>query len=105
MEKIFGQVLDLKKIIKYHKESVVSKEIIKSASGNVSLFAFDRGEGLSEHTSPYNALVYILEGEAEIRISGKRHYLKEGEMIIMPKDKPHALKATENFKMMLVMIK
>lgn len=105
MGKVSGQVLDLKKFIGYQKGSVVSKEVIKSSNGNVSLFAFDKGEGLSEHTSPYDALIYLVEGESEIKISGKSHYLREGEMLLMPKNKPHALNATEPFKMMLVMIK
>ncbi len=105
MNKLAGKVLNLKKLSGYRKNSVVSKEIVKSMSGNVTLFAFDKGEGLSEHTSPYDAMVYIVEGRAEITISGKRHHLKEGELIIMPKGKPHALSAAEAFKMMLIMIK
>ncbi|MBN1444504.1 MAG: cupin domain-containing protein [Candidatus Omnitrophica bacterium] len=105
MNKLAGKALNLKKLSKYRKNSVVSKEIVKSVSGNVTLFAFDKGEGLSEHTSPCDALVYIVEGRAEITISGKSRHLQEGEMIIMPKNKPHALSAAEAFKMMLVMIK
>jgi len=105
MGKITGKVLDLKNYVKYHEGSVVSKEIIKNEKGNVTLFSFDKGEGLSEHTSPYDAMVYILDGRAEIKISGRGHNLKEGEMIIMPKNKPHALYAEEPFKMMLVMIR
>ena len=105
MNKLAGKALNLKKLSGYRKNSVVSKEIVKSVNGNVTLFAFDKGEGLSEHTSPYDALVYIAEGRAEIKISGKLHRLKEGELIIMPKEKPHALNAAEAFKMMLVMIK
>jgi len=71
----------------------------------MTVFAFDKGEGLSEHTAPFDAVVYILEGEAEIRIDGRPHAVKAGEMIIMPADKPHALLATTRFKMLLVMIK
>jgi len=105
MNELAGSVLNLKKLIEYQKGSVVSREIVKSTNGNVTLFAFDKGEGLTEHTSPYDATVYIVEGRAEIKISGKVHHLQEGEFIIMPKNKPHALSAEEAFKMMLVMIK
>ncbi|MFC1920906.1 cupin domain-containing protein [Chloroflexota bacterium] len=95
----------LKELIEYQGDSVVSKTIIDKQAGTVTLFAFGKGQGLSEHTAPYDALVYIVEGKAEISISGKANLLEEGEMIIMPADEPHALKATEDFKMMLVMIK
>jgi quercetin dioxygenase-like cupin family protein len=96
---------ELEKLINYQTGSVVSKTIIKKPTGTVTLFAFDRGEGLSEHTSPFDALVYIIDGEAEITISGKVNNVKKGEMIIMPANHPHALKAKNRFKMMLVMIK
>jgi quercetin dioxygenase-like cupin family protein len=79
--------------------------VIGKEKGTVTMFAFDEGQGLSEHTAPYEALVYILDGEAEITISGEPFHLKAGEMIIMPADDPHALKATKRFKMLLVMIK
>ncbi|MBI2129983.1 cupin domain-containing protein [Candidatus Woesearchaeota archaeon] len=92
-------------LVKYQKGSVVSKEIIRKGTGTVTLFAFDRGQGLSEHTAPFDALVYILGGEAEIFIDKKPFHLKEGEMIIMPANHPHSLKAKKQFKMMLVMIK
>ena len=105
MDTIIGKVIELKNFIACQKNSVVSKEIIKSARGNVTVFSFDEGEGLSEHTSPYNAMVYVIDGKVEIKMSGKPCNLKEGEMIIMPKGKPHSLKALEKFKMMLVMIK
>ena len=74
-------------------------------TGTVTLFAFDKSQGLSEHTAPFDALVYILDGKAEITISGKSSDVKAGQAIIMPANKPHALKAIERFKMMLVMIK
>jgi len=96
---------DLDKIIDYQTGSVVSKTIIKRSTGTVTLFAFDKGEGLSEHTTPFDALVYLVDGEAEITIAGKVNLVKKGEMIIMPANKPHALKAKESFKMMLVMVK
>ena len=85
--------------------AVVSKEIIRKPTGTVTLFAFDRDQGLSEHTAPFDALVCILDGEAEILISGEPHRLGAGEMIIMPGGKPHALKAVQRFKMMLVMVR
>ncbi len=95
----------LKEIAAYQKHSVVSREIIRKPAGTITVFAFDEGEGLSEHTAPFDATVYILEGEAEIRIDGKPHVVREGEMIIMPANKPHALKALTRYKMLLVMIK
>ncbi len=100
-----GRVLDLKGLVNYQEGSVVSREIIKRETGTVTLFAFAAGQGLSEHTAPFDALVCILEGEAEIRISGQPHRLKGGDAIVMPGGKPHALKALENFKMLLVMVR
>lgn len=84
---------------------MVSRTIIDKKAGTCTLFAFDAGQGLSEHTAPFDALVYLLDGEAEITISGKPFQLKAGDSIIMPADKPHALRAIKPFKMMLVMIK
>lgn len=91
--------------IAYADGSVVSKMIIKKPTGNVTLFAFDKGEGLAEHSSPHEALVQVLDGTAEITIGGTPHLVSRGQCIILPSDIPHALKATERFKMMLVMIK
>jgi len=105
MEKIAGGVASLVDLAHYQDSSVVSKEIIKKNTGTVSLFAFDKGQGLSEHTAPFDALVYIIDGEAEIIISGKSFYPKNGDIIIMPANKPHSLKAIKRFKMMLVMVK
>jgi len=99
------KVSNLKDMVTYQDASIVSKEIIKKPTGTVSIFAFDQDQGLSEHTAPFDALVYVLDGEAEIIISGEPHQLKAGEMIIMPGGKPHALKAVKRFKMMLVMVK
>jgi len=96
---------NLKELVEYQGNSVVSKTLIDKQAGTVTLFAFDKGQGLSEHTAPYDALVYIIDGVAEVTISGKAHQLAESEMIVMPANEPHALKATEKFKMMLVMIK
>ena len=92
-------------LVDYQDGSVVSRTIIKGKTGTVTLFAFDKGQELSEHTTPFAALVYVVDGEAEIIISGEPFPLREGEMTIMPADKPHALKATERFKMLLVMIR
>lgn len=99
------QAANMKDMVAYQDGSIVSKEIIKRPTGTVTLFAFDQGQGLSEHTAPFDALVQIVEGEAEVSISGEAHHLREGEIIIMPAGKPHALKALKKFKMMLVMIK
>jgi quercetin dioxygenase-like cupin family protein len=98
-------VSSIKELVAYQDGSIVSKEIIKKTTGTVTIFAFDRDQGLSEHTAPFDALVCILDGEAEIIIAGEPHHLREGEMIIMPGGKPHALKAQKRFKMMLVMIR
>ncbi len=95
----------VKDLLDYQNNAIVSREIIKQETGTVTLFAFDKGQGLSEHTAPFDALVYIVDGAAEIIVSGKSNRLKTGEMIIMPAHKPHALKAIKRFKMFLVMIK
>lgn len=91
--------------ILYQGQSVVSREIMRKDTGTVTLFAFDEGQGLSEHTAPFDALAYLLEGEAEITISGTPHRVRGGEMIIMPARQPHALKALKKFKMLLVMLR
>lgn len=105
VEDLSFKASNLSELITYQSGSVVSRQLIKKSTGNVTLFAFDKGEGLSEHTAPFDALVYILDGSAEVIISGQSHKLKAGGMIIMPANQPHALKATEKFKMMLVMIR
>jgi len=92
-------------LIEYQNDSVVSKTLIKKEKGTITIFAFDIGQGLSEHTAPFDALVQVIDGVAEVIISGKSHITKAGEMIILPAGKPHALKANEQFKMMLVMIR
>jgi quercetin dioxygenase-like cupin family protein len=102
---LVGKALGLQELVDYQAGSVVSKTLIKKKVGTITLFAFDEGEGLSEHTAPYDAFVNILDGEAEITISGKPFRLSQGEMIIMPANEPHALKAVQRFKMMLVMIR
>lgn len=95
----------LVELINYQEGSVVSREIIKKPAGTVTLFAFDRGQGLSEHQTPFEAMVLLLDGEAEITLSGKQHHLNQGEMLVMPARHPHALKAVKRFKMALIMIK
>jgi len=100
-----GEVATLADLVDYQSGSVVSREIIKKKTGTVTLFAFDEGQGLSEHTAPFDALVCILDGEAEITISGKPHRLSAGQMIIMPANEPHALRAVKRYKMLLVMIR
>ena len=105
MANLIGQAHALVDLVNYQDGAVVSKEIIKKKSGTVTVFAFDKGQGLSEHTAPFDALVYVIDGKVEIAIEGKPADLKAGDMIIMPANKPHALKAIEQFKMMLVMIK
>ena len=102
---LLGQVVKPVNLVGYQAGSVVSRTIIDKNTGTLTLFAFDEGQGLSEHTAPFDALVYLLDGEAEVTISGKPTNLRSGEMIIMPANQPHALKATKRFKMMLVMIK
>lgn len=98
-------IFNISESVGYSSGSVVSKTILKKPSGNVTLFAFDKGESLSEHTAPFDALVQLLDGTAEITIGGKLFTLHAGESVIMPADVPHSLKAMEKFKMMLVMIR
>jgi len=105
LEKLAGQAIRLIDLADYQEGSVVSRTIIDKKTGTVTFFAFDQGQGLSEHTAPFDALVYLLEGEAEIVISGKPIRLKDGEMVIMPANQPHAVTATKNFKMILTMIR
>ena len=100
-----GTSLAVENLVAYQKNSVVSKQILNKKTGSLTLFAFDKGEGLSEHTAPYDASVLILDGKAEIRIGGKPHRIKKGELIIMPANIPHSLKAVERFKMLLIMIR
>ncbi len=103
-ENLTGKVLNPQDLIAYQEGSVVSRMIVYKKSGTITLFAFDAGEGLSEHTAPYDAVAHIIDGEAEISIEQTPFLLKEGQMIIMPADKPHALYARQRFKMMLTMV-
>ena len=100
-----SEILNVNSLAEYQISAVVSRQVIKAESGNVTLFAFDEGQELSEHTAPFDALVHVLDGQAEISISGKPFLLKAGEAIIMPAGQPHAVKAVGKFKMLLTMIK
>ncbi len=104
-EGLAGEVSRLIDLAEYQKGSIVSRTIIDKKTGTVTLFSFDEGQGLSEHTAPFDALVCVLDGEAEITIAGKPLRVKAGEMTIMPANRPHALKAVKRFKMLLVMIR
>jgi quercetin dioxygenase-like cupin family protein len=100
-----SEILTLVELVNYQDAAVVSRQITKAEAGNVTLFAFDKDQGLSEHTAPFDALVHILEGDAQVTISGKSFDLKTGDAIIMPANEPHALKAVQRFKMLLTMIR
>lgn len=104
-ERLKGVPFRLEKHVDYTAGSVVSKMLIQKDTGNITLFAFDAGQGLSEHTAPFDAVVYILDGRAEISIGGRTSTVTAGEMLIMPADVPHALNGKERFKMLLVMIR
>ena len=104
-KKLVKQVINPVDFVDYQDDSIVSRMIIERKTGNITLFAFDDGQGLSEHTAPYDALVHVLEGRVEVTISGKTLHLQEGEIIILPANQPHALKALKRFKMLLTMIK
>ena len=105
MEKAGTQVIKLIDLADYQEGSIVSRTILDKKTGTVTFFAFDKGQGLSEHTAPFDALVYLLDGEVEVVISGKSSRLKAGEMVIMPANDPHALRAITRFKMILTMIR
>jgi quercetin dioxygenase-like cupin family protein len=100
-----AQAAKIAVFVNYQDGAVVSREIVRKPAGNVTLFAFDEGQGLSEHTAPFDALVQVLEGGAEIMVSGKSHCLQGGDMILLPAGQPHALKAIKRFKMLLTMIR
>jgi quercetin dioxygenase-like cupin family protein len=104
-EDLKAQAIDLKSHIDYSNGSVVSKTLVDKKAGTLTLFSFDEGQGLSEHTAPYDAVVQILDGEAELNIGGKEVKASEGQLVIMPANVPHALRAQRRFKMMLIMIR
>jgi len=100
-----GKVLSLKDLLTYQEGTIASRMIINKKAGNITIFAFDKGEGLSEHTAPFDAVITVIEGKAEFTIGGTLFPLKEGETIIMPANIPHAVSAVTRFKMMLTMIR
>lgn len=102
---VLAKLADAAELIQCQNDAVVSRTLIKKPSGTVTLFAFDAGQELSEHTAPFDAMVYVLEGKTEITIAKKPLQLSAGQMVIMPAGKPHAVKAIEQFKMMLIMIR
>ncbi len=100
-----SRIFSMDKSIEYTSGGVVSKLVVNSKGGNVTLFSFDKGQGLTEHSAAFDALVQVIDGEVEITLDGKLHNLKKGDCIIMPANVPHALQAVESFKMILTMIK
>jgi len=104
-EDLRGKALKAKDLVGYDKGAVVSRTILEKKTGTVTIFSFDKGQGLSEHTAPFDAMVEILDGEAEITVAGKAHKVKAGEFIIMPANKPHSLRALKKYKMALIMIR
>jgi quercetin dioxygenase-like cupin family protein len=104
-EKLIARPFSYAELVDYQEESVVSRTIIDKPAGTITLFAFDKGQNLSEHTAPYDALVEVIEGTGTITIEGKDYEVGTGQQIIMPADKPHAVEARERFKMVLVMIR
>lgn len=105
MADIKGTVIKTEDLVEYQENAVVSKEIIKKETGTVTVFAFDKGEGLSEHAAPFDAIVQVIDGKLELKLDGELNTLEKGDMILMPANSPHALTAVEKFKMVLTMIK
>lgn len=103
--KLHGRMVPVASLADYQKDAIVSHEIIRKKTGTITLFAFDKGQGLSEHTAPFDALVQVIDGAAEITLAGTAHRLAAGQMIIMPAGSPHALTAIKRFKMLLTMIR
>jgi len=104
-ESLIGRAVEMSGLVSYHSGSVISRTLIDRKVGTITLFSFDAGQGLSEHTVPFDAFVQIVDGIAEVTIDGKIHLVSAGEFIIMPANIPHSMKAVEKFKMMLVMIR
>ncbi len=104
-EELKAKTLKVEDLIEYQEGAVVSKEIIRKGTGTVTIFAFDKGEGLSEHTAPFDVMIQVIDGKAEITISGNKNILEKGDLIIMPANESHALHANEKFKMILTMIR
>ena len=104
-ESIIARSVNVAGLISYQEGSIVSRTVIDKPNGTVTVFAFDKDQALSEHTAPFDAIVHVLDGEAEVTISGRPNVVRAGEMIVMPANDPHALKAVTPFKMMLIMVK
>ena len=104
-EDLRGRVMTARDLVSYQEGAVVSRTLINKSVGTVTVFSFDQGQGLSEHTAPYDAMVEILDGEAEITIAGRAQRVKAGELLIMPANQPHSLHGVKAFKMMLIMIR
>jgi len=104
-DELKGKALNLAELVAYQDGAVVSRTLIDKPTGTVTMFSFDAGQGLSEHTAPFDAMVSIMDGEAEVSIGGEPHIVGTGEMIIMPADVPHALRALKRFKMLLVLVR
>ena len=105
IQTLSAEVKPLAELLQYQDGSIVSRVLLKNNGGTVTLFAFDQGEGLSEHTAPFEALVFVVDGEAEVEIAGKVYRVKSGETITLPANIPHAVRATTRFKMLLTMIR
>ncbi len=105
MDELKGKALDLAQLVTYAEGSVVSKTLLDKPNGTLTVFSFDAGQGLSEHTSPYDATVQIIDGEAEIVVGGASHIVTSGQLMIMPAGIPHSLRAEKQFKMLLIMIR
>lgn len=104
-EGLRGKAMGMADLVGYQEGAVVSRTLIDKPAGTVTLFSFDAGQGLSEHTAPFDAMVNVVDGEAEVSIGGQPHVVRTGEMIIMPADVPHALRAHQRFKMLLVLVR
>jgi len=100
-----GKPVNVKELAEYQKDAIVSRTLIDRKTGTVTFFAFDEGQGLSEHSAPYDALVHIVEGAAEVKVSGEVYAVKEGELLLIPAKAPHALRAVKRFKMILTMVR
>ncbi len=100
-----AEVKQLADLLQYQDSSIVSRVLLKNKGGTVTLFAFDEGEGLSEHTAPFDALVFVIDGEADIEIAGESYRVRQGETITLPANRPHAVRAASKFKMLLIMIR
>jgi len=104
-DKLVSKVIKLADLVLYQDSAIVSRTLVDEDAGTITLFAFDKGQGLSEHKAPFDALIYLLDGEAAVTISGRLFELREGQMIIMPANNPHSVKAIEKLKMLLIMIR